>query len=89
MVFQKIELVNWKYIPAPGSGGWSPGGDPSLPEQLYNLAGDIAESKNLANGMPGKVAEMKALLEKIIHDGRSTPGKQQMNDVIVNRYPAK
>lgn len=84
-----VRLGDWKYIPSPGSGGWSPGGDPSLPEQLYNLADDIAETKNLASGIPGKVAEIKALLEKIISDGRSTPGKRQMNDVEIIRYPVK
>ena len=77
----------WKYIPAPGSGGWGKGGDQSQPVQLYNLADDISESKNLAGAMPEKVAEMKALLEKLITDGRSTPGAQQQNDVEVVRYP--
>jgi arylsulfatase A len=37
--------------------------------------------------MPEKVAEMKALLEKLITDGRSTPGARQANDVQVTRYP--
>ena len=37
--------------------------------------------------MPEKVAEMKTLLEKLITDGRSTPGAQQKNDVEVIRYP--
>lgn len=37
--------------------------------------------------MPEKVAEMKALLEKLITDDRSTPGAQQKNDVEVVRYP--
>jgi arylsulfatase A len=77
----------WKYIPAPGSGGWGKGGDQSQPVQLYNLADDLGESKNLAAAMPEKVAEMKALLEKLITDGRSTPGAQQKNDVEVVRYP--
>uniref|UniRef100_UPI003784D224 sulfatase-like hydrolase/transferase n=1 Tax=Prosthecobacter sp. TaxID=1965333 RepID=UPI003784D224 len=77
----------WKYILAPGSGGWGKGGDQSQPVQLYNLADDISESKNLAATMPEKVAEMKALLEKLITDGRSTPGAQQKNDVEVVRYP--
>ncbi|MEI7821566.1 MAG: hypothetical protein WCK55_11645 [Verrucomicrobiota bacterium] len=31
---------------------------------------------------------MKALLEKLIADGRSTPGAAQKNDVEVKRYPA-
>ena len=55
--------------------------------QLYNLADDIGETKNLAADRPEKVAEMKALLEKLITDGRSTPGTLQKNDVEVVRYP--
>jgi arylsulfatase A-like enzyme len=82
-----LRLGNWKYIPAPGSGGWGTGGDQSQPVQLYDLADDIGETKNLAAAMPGKVAGMKALLEKLITDGRSTPGAQQKNDVKVVRYP--
>jgi hypothetical protein len=79
---------SWKYIPAPGSGGWGKGGDQSQPVQLYNLTHDIGETKNLASAMPEKVAEMKALLEKLITDGRSTPGAKQKNDVPVKRYPS-
>ena len=77
----------WKYIPAPGSGGWGKGGDQSQPVQLYNLADDLGETKNLAAMMPEKVAEMKALLEKLIVVGRSTPGTAQKNDVEVVRFP--
>ena len=80
---------NWKYIPAPGSGGWGKGGDPSQPVQLYDLADDLGETKNLAATMPEKVAEMKTLLEKLITDGRSTPGEPQKNEVEVKRFPAK
>ena len=83
-----VRLGDWKYIPAPGSGGWGKGGDQSQPVQLYNLADDLGETKNLAAAMPEKVAEMKALLEKLITDGRSTPGAAQKNDVEVTRYPA-
>ena len=82
-----VRLGNWKYIPAPGSGGWGTGGDQAQPIQLYNLADDVGETKNLAATMPEKVAEMKALLEKLITDGRSTLGAQQKNDVKVVRYP--
>jgi arylsulfatase A len=78
---------SWKYIPGPGSGGWGTGGDQSQPVQLYNLADDLGETKNLAAAMPEKVGEMKALLEKLIIDGRSTPGALQKNDVEVVRYP--
>ena len=80
---------SWKYIPAPGSGGWAKGGDPAQPVQLYHLADDLGESKNLAAALPDKVAEMKAVLEKLITAGRSTPGTPQRNDVEVKRYPAK
>ena len=82
-----VRSGSWKYIPAPGSGGWGNGGDQSQPVQLYNLADDLGETKNLAAAMPEKVAEMKALLEKLITDGRSTPGAPQRNDVEVVRYP--
>lgn len=80
---------SWKFIPAPGSGGWGTGGDQSQPIQLYNLADDLGETKNLAAAMPEKVSEMKSLLEKLITDGRSTPGAAQQNDVGVKRYPSE
>ena len=56
---------------------------------IINLADDLGETKNLAAAMPEKVAEMKALLEKLITEGRSTPGAVQKNDVEVRRYPAQ
>ncbi|MEO6741971.1 MAG: arylsulfatase [Chthoniobacteraceae bacterium] len=77
----------WKFIPGPGSGGWGKGGDQSQSVQLYNLAEDIGETKNLAAAQPERVEKMKALLEKLITDGRSTPGAAQRNDVEVRRYP--
>ncbi len=83
-----VRSGSWKYILAPGSGGWGKGGDQSQPVQLYNLADDLGETKNLAAAMPEKVAELKALLEKLITDGRSTPGAVQKNDVEVKRYAA-
>lgn len=83
-----VRRGNWKYIPAPGSGGWGTGGDQTQPVQLYNLAEDIGETKNLAAAMPERVEEMKTLLEKLITDGRSRPGNPQPNDVEVKRYPA-
>ena len=79
----------WKLILAPGSGGWGKGGDQSQPVQLYNLDDDLGESKNLAAAQPERVAQMQALLEKLITNGRSTPGAPQKNDVEVKRYPAK
>ena len=38
---------------------------------------------------PARVAQMQALLEKLITDGRSTPTTPQQNNVKVKRYPAK
>jgi arylsulfatase A-like enzyme len=55
--------------------------------QLYNLADDIGETKNLAAEQPARVTEMKALLERLITNGRSTPGAPQPNDVPVRRHP--
>jgi len=80
---------SWKYIAAPGSGGWGKGGDTSQPVQLYHLANDLGEESNLASAEPARLAEMQALLEKLITRGRSTPGKPQPNDVKVTRFPRK
>lgn len=80
---------SWKYIAAPGSGGWSKGGDQSQPLQLYYLAEDLGETRNLAASQPEKLAQMAELLEKLISNGRSTVGPKQPNDVPVRRYPAK
>ena len=57
--------------------------------ELYNLADDIGETKNLAAEQPERVVAMTALLKKIIADGRSTPGASQKNDVTVTIMHAK
>ncbi|MBI1369633.1 MAG: sulfatase-like hydrolase/transferase [Planctomycetes bacterium] len=81
---------NWKLEMCASSGGWSgprPGTKPvaELPDiQLYDLSKDIAEKDNVEKDHPEVVAKMKALLEKYIADGRSTPGSQQSNDVQVD-----
>lgn len=77
----------WKLILAPGSGGWSAGQDLTQPVQLYNLAEDLGETRNLAAAEHQRVAELKSLLERLIAAGRSTPGARQPNDVVVRRYP--
>jgi arylsulfatase A-like enzyme len=77
----------WKYIPAPGSGGWGSGGDQTQPTQLYNLANDLSETQNLAAARPEILTEMRAVLEKLITNGRSTPGPKQPNDIEVLRHP--
>jgi len=77
----------WKYIAASDSGGATAGGHESMPVQLYDLSSDLGEQKNLAGEQPERVAEMQALLERLITAGRSTPGLPQVNDVDVVRYP--
>ncbi len=81
-----LRMDSWKIILAPGSGGWSPGGDTNQ-IQLYDLASDLSESRNLANEQPDRVTAMRNMMEKLIADGRSTPGPIQKNDVEVDRYP--
>ncbi|MFO1521937.1 MAG: hypothetical protein U1G05_07820 [Kiritimatiellia bacterium] len=53
------------------------------PGQLYHLRDDLGETKNRYAEQPARVAEMTALMEKIITEGRSTPGPGQHNDVPV------
>lgn len=54
--------------------------------QLYNLAADLGETRDLAAEKPELVAELVALRERLITAGRSTPGSEQANDVEVRRY---
>ncbi len=69
-----LRLGNWKYIA-------------SQPAELYDLAADLGETKNLAEAQPARLAEMQALLEKLITNGRSSPGAAQKNDIKVVRFP--
>jgi arylsulfatase A len=81
-----IRKGDWKLILSSGSGsgrgaekGWL---------QLYNVAEDIGETKNLAKQFPERVEELKKLYDKIVTDGRSTPGAPQKNDVEVTIWPS-
>jgi arylsulfatase A-like enzyme len=59
---------DYKYIDTPTSGGFTEvevTAD-APPGQLYNLADDIGETKNLYNAMPEKVEELKAVYEDIV-----------------------
>jgi arylsulfatase A-like enzyme len=75
----------WKLALCPDSGGWSaprPGNKQTagLPrEQLYNLAEDLGEQHNLQDREPDRVRELTALLERLVAEGRSTPGRRQPN----------
>ena len=57
------------------------------PVQLYNLDEDLGETTNLAAMHPDRVKSMQNTMEKIIVNGRSTPGSPQKNDIKVVRYP--
>lgn len=50
------------------------------PAQLYNLASDPGEERNLIAQHPAMVAELTELLSEYIRRGRSTPGPDQPND---------
>jgi arylsulfatase A len=70
----------WRFIAGNGSG--DAGGKKSSGE-LYNLSDDLGETKNLYAQNPGIVADLTAILEKSVDDGRTTPGPQESNDVPV------
>ncbi|MSU24275.1 MAG: arylsulfatase [Opitutus sp.] len=90
-----IRQGSWKLELCPGSGGWAAPGDADarkrgLPEiQLYDLATDLAEAKNVHAENPAVVSRLKALLERTIADGRSTPGPRQPNDVPIDLLKTK
>ncbi len=84
----------WKLALCPGSGGWCEPRDPAaqkagLPSaQLYNFGAAEDERKNLQAEHPEIVAQLTALLERYVAEGRSTPGAPQTNDVpVVIRKP--
>jgi len=89
-----IRAGKWKLCLSPGSGGWSAPQDSEAvkrglpPEQLYDLVADFAETKNVAGEHPEIVEQLTQRLEKIVADGRSTPGPAQQNTVpVVIRKP--
>ncbi len=86
----------WKLSLCAGSGGWSaprPGSkeEQGLPSfQLYDLASDLGETRNLAEPQKERVDAMKAALEKAVASGRTTPGPDLRNDAeisIIKRSP--
>jgi arylsulfatase A-like enzyme len=79
----------WKILFGPAGGGVAAAAaakaEPNAPRvQLYDLATDLGETKNLAAAKPELVAELTAVMERLVSEGRSTPGAAQANDVPVN-----
>jgi arylsulfatase A-like enzyme len=80
-----IRQGDWKYLDHQGSGGNRydqrsplapfilPDDAPDAPGQLYNLANDPGETKNLYLRHPEIVKKLKALLEQTKTSGRSAP----------------
>jgi arylsulfatase A-like enzyme len=73
-----VRSGKWKLILGPGTG--PPDG---TKPHLYDLDADPGETKDLAAGHPDEVKRLTALMEKLVADGRSTPGERQKNDVDV------
>ena len=79
-----IRRGRWKLEMCPGSGGWSaPAPGPACeglpPVQLYDLAADIGERRNVQAEHPEVVKEMREMLLRYVIEGRSTPGAPQRN----------
>lgn len=89
-----IRQGSWKLCLCGGSGGWSAPREAEAqkkglpPMQLYNLAEDPAETKNLIDDEPEKVNALLLLLDERVRNGRSTPGEPLKNDRDVKFLPA-
>lgn len=85
----------WKLCLCGDSGGWSaprPGSPQAqgLPDvQLFHLADDLGERHNLQAEQPERVQELIRLLERLVAEGRSTPGPRQSNAVAVDLWASK
>ena len=88
-----IRQGHWKLILCPDSGGWSdpkPGSAAAAalpPVQLYDLAKDIGETRNVQAENPEVVTRLTGLLEKQVAAGRSTPGPAAANTGAVQIRP--
>jgi arylsulfatase A-like enzyme len=71
-----LREANWKYIPSlaqknPGPKANERGVNPKA--QLYNLANDLGETKNIATDHAERVANMQTMLDQIRNNPRSRP----------------
>ena len=74
---------SWKIIFGKMGGGFKKTPDSAATGQLYDLATDLGETKNLWNEQSELVTELTATMSRLVADGRSTPGEPQQNDVPV------
>jgi arylsulfatase A-like enzyme len=93
-----IRRGDWVLIDAPSGDDNGPRGEPRWlkdergytahdhPGELFNLREDPAQRHNRYAEKPQLVAELKALLAKYQHEGRSTPGAAQQNDVPLQPF---
>ena len=75
-----VRVGDWKLIHGQdvGKGGKKKAAEKSNNEfQLYNLASDIGETKNLATANPEKLAEMKEVLQRLLKDAVPSGEKGQ------------
>ncbi len=84
-----IRDKQWKLVLCPGSGGWSKNDAEAFQEglpmvQLYDMDKDPGEKMNLWKRYPERVRDMVTLLQGLVDEGRSTPGRKQHNDVPVD-----
>ena len=88
-----IRKGQWKLLLCRGSGGWSPPREAEAAKkkmpmlQLYDLAADPKETKNLHTQYPDKVKELVSDLAKAFRNGRTTHGPRQQNEGWPNTIP--
>lgn len=84
----QLRVGSWKYLDHRGSGGNDytrgnlqayalPDSEPDAPGQLYDLAADPGETKNLYFLETAKREELQALLEQLKQSGRSAPRERR------------
>ncbi|MCE5324816.1 MAG: arylsulfatase [Planctomycetaceae bacterium] len=85
-----IRSGKWKLVLCGGSGGWASPNDEQArkqklpPIQLYDMEADPGERTNLQANRRDVVDSLSTLLQKLVDQGRSTPGKPQDNDAPVD-----
>ena len=89
-----IRRGDWKLCLCAGSGGWSAPREGEAKQQglpamqLYNLADDPGETKNLVDANPDTVTTLLLSLDEQVRNGRATPGQPVPNDRDVRFLPA-